>query len=70
MAFQSLIGFASASISPLVVGMFLDLTGGGKTIESWGLSFIPMAGMVALGPAIIALLTRHPKPVKNKDVFR
>ena len=69
MAFQSLIGFASASISPLVVGMFLDLTGGGKTIESWGLSFIPMAGMVALGPAIIALLTRHPKPVKNKDVF-
>ena len=69
MAFQSLIGFASASISPLVVGMFLDLTGGGRTVESWGLSFISMAGMVALGPVIIAVLTRRSKPGKTTDAF-
>jgi MFS family permease len=65
MAFQSLLGFAAASISPLVVGMFLDWTGGGKTINSWGWSFIPMAGMVALGPVFIAILTRTPESEKK-----
>lgn len=58
MAVQSFLGFASASVGPLVVGMVLDFTGGGQSVDSWGTAFIAMGGMVALGPIVLALLGR------------
>jgi MFS family permease len=54
LAVQSLLGFASASLSPLVVGMVLDLAGG-QTVTGWGLAFVTMGVVVALGPVIIAV---------------
>ncbi len=56
MAFQSLVGFSAAFISPLAVGLVLDLSGGGSSILSWGLAFASMGLVVALGPVFIALL--------------
>jgi MFS family permease len=58
MAMQSLLGFAIASVAPLVIGVALDLTGGGKSANSWGAAFITMGIVVALGPIILALLGR------------
>lgn len=49
MALQSLAGFASASLSPVVVGFILDRTGGGSSIPSWGLTFWAMAATAFLG---------------------
>jgi MFS family permease len=59
LAFQSLLGFGAGSVGPLVVGWFLDLTGGGDSAASWGSAFIVMAAMVALGPLILALEARR-----------
>jgi MFS family permease len=58
MAIQSLLGFAIASVSPLVIGVVLDATGCGQTVNSWGAAFIAMGVVVALGPIILALLGR------------
>jgi MFS family permease len=59
MAFQSLVGFAGAFIGPLAVGMVLDMTGGGKSILSWGAAFCCMGFVVALGPVCIHHLSRR-----------
>jgi MFS family permease len=56
MAIQSLLGFAIASVSPLVIGVVLDATGSGQSVKSWGAAFIAMGVVVALGPIILALL--------------
>ena len=56
MAFQSLLGFGAAALGPLSVGWLLDLTGGGRTPVSWGLAFIGMGAVVALGPLFMKLL--------------
>lgn len=53
MAFQSLIGFGAAFVSPLVVGLVLDLSGGGNSSLSWGAAFVSMGLVVAMGPVII-----------------
>ncbi len=58
MAIQSLLGFAIASVAPLVVGMVLDATGSGGNVKSWGAGFITMGIVVALGPIVLALLGR------------
>ena len=58
MAIQSLLGFASASVSPLVVGVVLDATGGGQSVVSWGAAFITMGLVVASGPIILLLMQR------------
>lgn len=58
MAIQSLLGFAIASVAPLVVGMVLDATGSGGNVKSWGAGFITMGVVVALGPIVLALLGR------------
>ena len=62
MAIQSLLGFASASVGPLVVGMVLDATGGGRSVNSWGAAFAAMGVVVVLGPIILALLGRKIRP--------
>ncbi len=59
MAIQSLLGFAIASVAPLIIGMALDATGGGLSVMSWGAAFITMGIIVALGPIILALLGRE-----------
>jgi len=56
MAVQSLVGFASASVGPVVVGIVLDLTGGAHSINSWGMAFITMGVVVGMGPVILALI--------------
>lgn len=53
MALQSLIGFSAAFASPLAVGAVLDATGGGTTSVSWGLAFVTMAAVSALGPIAV-----------------
>jgi MFS family permease len=58
MALQSLGGFAAASFSPVVAGVVLDMTGGGKTLLSWGCTF-PVMGMASLvGFLLISRLNR------------
>ena len=49
MALQSLAGFAAASLGSLVTGIVLDLTGGGTTTVSWGLTFCSLGVVSALG---------------------
>jgi predicted MFS family arabinose efflux permease len=53
MALQSLGGFAAASLGSVVAGMVLDLTGGGLTSLSWGLTFGSMGIAAALGPVLL-----------------
>ena len=55
MAFQSLIGFGAAFVSPLAVGLILDLSGGGTHSLSWGAAFASMGLVIALGPVFIRL---------------
>jgi MFS family permease len=49
MALQSLAGFMAASLSPIAVGFILDITGGGKSTISWGLTFGAMSITSFLG---------------------
>jgi cyanate permease len=49
MALQSLAGFTAAAISPIAVGFILDITGGGKSTISWGLTFGAMSITAFLG---------------------
>jgi len=57
MALQSLTGFMAASLSPVVVGFVLDMTGGGVHTISWGLTF-GLMGIPALLGIIFLLKTR------------
>jgi len=50
MALQSVFGFTAAAVSPVVVGIVLDATGGGKTPFSWGTAFAVMGVVVLCGP--------------------
>ncbi len=50
MAVHSLVGFGCACIGPLVVGVVLDLSGGGMTSFSWGLAFLSVGLVGLLGP--------------------
>jgi MFS family permease len=56
MAVQSLVGFSSAFLGPLVVGVVLDATGGGATVASWAAAFAAMGTVVALGPIALRRL--------------
>jgi len=49
MALQSLTGFVAASLAPVVVGVVLDMTGGGVNIISWGFTFWLMGVSALLG---------------------
>ena len=58
MAIQSLGGFAAASLGSVVVGMVLDITGGGSTSLSWGLTFGSMGLVAAMGPVLLHRIYR------------
>ncbi len=58
MAVHSCIGFMGSFAGPLVFGLMLDLTSGGKTTASWGWAFATLGIVVALGPLCIAFLSR------------
>ncbi len=59
MALQSLGGFAAASLGSVVAGMVLDMTGGGATSLSWGLTFGSIGIAAALGPVLLRLTHRR-----------
>ena len=61
MAFQSLLGFASASVAPLIVGVALDLSGKGQTATSWGVAFITMGLVPAFGPLVLRVVSQKPR---------
>lgn len=65
MALQSLGGFAAASIGSVVSGFVLDLTGGGTTLFSWGVTFWSMGAAAALGPLFLARASRTPQEDKR-----
>lgn len=62
MALQSLGGFAAASLGSVVAGMVLDLTGGGSTSLSWGLTFGSVGIAAALGPILLHRTHRRFNP--------
>jgi len=49
----------------------LDATGGGESILSWGISFISLGVVVAMGPLFMAFFNRaeaiRPLPDKSRD---
>jgi len=62
MALQSLGGFAAASLGSVVAGMILELTGGGSTSLSWGMTFASMGIAAALGPVLLRRTHPHFNP--------
>jgi MFS family permease len=53
MALQSLVGFGAASVGAVAAGALLDLSGGGSTLASWGLTFGSMGVAAALGALLL-----------------
>lgn len=63
MALQSLGGFAAASLGSVVTGLLLDITGGGATTMSWGLTFASLGVAAALGQLMLTrTITKASKP--------
>jgi MFS family permease len=58
---HALIGFGGGAIGPLVVGMVLDLSGGGENVASWGYAFASMGLVALLGPFALWKLRGAPK---------
>ena len=54
LAVHSTLGFSSAFLSPLTVGVVLDFFGGNRL--AWGMGFLCMAAGCLLGPVFLALL--------------
>jgi len=54
-AIHSLLGFGAGFVGPLAFGMVLDLAGGGTSSQAWGLAFVSMAVVGALGPLALRL---------------
>ncbi|MCF8114084.1 MAG: hypothetical protein K9K21_09575 [Desulfotignum sp.] len=54
MALQSLGGFGAAALGTIAAGWVLDLSGGGHTFFSWGLTFASMGLAAALGVILVA----------------
>ncbi|MCF8105504.1 MAG: MFS transporter [Desulfohalobiaceae bacterium] len=67
MALQSLIGFGGAFVGPLVVGLVLDLTGGGTTTLSWGAAFMSMGLVIGLGPFLIHFFCKNASIAEETD---
>lgn len=59
MAVHACLGFIGSSLGPLVFGMVLDASGGGQSPTSWGLAFLAMGAVAALGPVGLAVLGRQ-----------
>ena len=58
MAVHSLVGVGLAFVGPLVLGVVLDVTGGGATTASWGLAFASLGVIGILGPIAMRLAPR------------
>ncbi len=59
LAVHSTIGFFSAFLGPLAVGVVLDVFGGGRL--AWGMGFLCMAAGCLLGPVFLARLGKQMK---------
>jgi MFS family permease len=55
LAVHGLVGFGCAGVGPLVLGMALDITGGGLNTPSWGLAFTSLALVSLLGPLVLRI---------------
>ena len=62
MAVPSTGGFSAPSLGSVAAGFVLDLTGGGETTFSWGLTFASLAVAAALGPIILKRLDNSARP--------
>jgi hypothetical protein len=54
MALQSLGGFGAAALGTIAAGWVLDLSGGGHTIFSWGITFASMGVASVTGVILVA----------------
>lgn len=54
MALQSLGGFGAAALGTIAAGWVLDLSGGGYTVVSWGITFASMGVAALLGVILVA----------------
>jgi MFS family permease len=59
MALQSLGGFGAAALGTIAAGWVLDLSGGGHTVFSWGLTFASMGAASILGVILVAKIARR-----------
>ena len=55
LAVHSTLGYAGGFIGPLVVGAVLDMSGGASPF-GWGMAFLAIAAIVAIGPLAILIL--------------
>lgn len=59
MAIYSLVGFTAAFLAPLVFGVVLDLAGGNRELNAWGLAFASIGVFGALAPLARRLYRRR-----------
>lgn len=52
LAVHALIGFGAAGVGPVVFGLALD-SGGGSGLSAWGIAFLSVAAVGALGPLFL-----------------
>jgi len=57
-ALHSLIGFTAAFLGPLAFGKVLDVAGGNASVGAWGLAFLSLALVSALGPVALRRFRR------------
>jgi MFS family permease len=60
MAVHSFIGFGGGFVGPLIFGVMLDMAGGRDSVLAWGVAFIGLGAVVALGPVFLAVFRRVP----------
>lgn len=53
MAAHSFIGFAGASAGPIVFGFILDATGGSVSVAAWGMAFMSLGIVTAVGAGAV-----------------
>ncbi|MDH3228161.1 MAG: MFS transporter [Alphaproteobacteria bacterium] len=56
MALHSFLGFGAGAVGPLILGVTLDVTGGGETVASWGIAFTVIAVLTMIGPPVLLRL--------------
>ena len=62
MALHSFLGFGGGAVGPLLLGVTLDLTGGGETVASWGIGFTVIAALTLIGPPVLMRLVGGERP--------
>ncbi|MBE9556908.1 MAG: MFS transporter [Proteobacteria bacterium] len=62
MALHSFLGFGGGAVGPLILGVTLDLTGGGETVASWGIGFAVIAALTLIGPPVLLRLVGRETP--------